>query len=59
MLIRIINIYTKNNSYSVFLFSISDTETFSFQLNNPFRIGHFRVPKTVTFKMRLGVQPFL
>ena len=22
-------------------------------------IGHFRVPKTLTFKMRLGVQPFL
>ena len=23
------------------------------------RIGHFRVPKTLTFKMRLGAQPFL
>ena len=23
------------------------------------RIGHFRVPKTQTFKMRLGAQPFL
>ena len=22
-------------------------------------IGHFRVPKTLTFKMRLGAQPFL
>ena len=22
-------------------------------------IGHFRVPKTFTFKMRLGAQPFL
>ena len=21
-------------------------------------IGHFRVPKTLTFKMRLGAQPF-
>ena len=24
-----------------------------------FAIGHFRVPKTLTFKMRLGAQPFL
>ena len=24
-----------------------------------YRIGHFRVPKTLTFKMRLGAQPFL
>ena len=23
------------------------------------QIGHFRVPKTLTFKMRLGAQPFL
>ena len=23
------------------------------------QIGHFRVPKTLTFKMRLGPQPFL
>ena len=23
------------------------------------KIGHFRVPKTLTFKMRLGAQPFL
>ena len=22
-------------------------------------IGHFRVPKALTFKMRLGAQPFL
>ena len=22
-------------------------------------IGHFQVPKTLTFKMRLGAQPFL
>ena len=32
-----------------------------FLLNMPWRheIGHFRVPKTLTFKMRLGAQPFL
>ena len=24
-----------------------------------YEIGHFRVPKTLTFKMRLGAQPFL
>ena len=24
-----------------------------------YKIGHFRVPKTLTFKMRLGAQPFL
>ena len=27
--------------------------------NNTKIIGHFRVPKTLTFKMRLGAQPFL
>ena len=25
----------------------------------PFQIGHFRVPKTTTFKMRPTAQPFL
>ena len=50
---------SKNNSYNASLFSISDTKTFSIQLNNPFIIDHFRVPKTVTFKVSLGAQPFL
>ena len=28
-------------------------------VENLSKIGHFRVPKTLTFKMRLGAQPFL
>ena len=34
-------------------------ETSYFPFCLPKSIGHFRVPKTLTFKMRLGAQPFL
>ena len=52
-----------------FISSISSSSRFLMYRHWPFRlfdcvaivnsIGHFRVPKTLTFKMRLGAQPFL
>ena len=36
--------------------SVNSTTSYLTSENN---IGHFRVPKPLTFKMRLGAQPFL
>ena len=37
----------------------TDIQTGCLNRNKRRLIGHFRVPKTLTFKMRLGAQPFL
>ena len=42
-----------------FVFVINSELVMQVRRQHPCAIGHFRVPKTLTFKMRLGTQPFL
>ena len=62
MQLKIVNdflteIYIFHVQWTLKLFSFVDINK---QINkDPFMVpGHFRVPKTLTFKMRLGAQPF-
>ena len=41
------------------MFVINSELVMQVRRQHPCAIGHFRVPKTLTFKMRLGTQPFL
>ena len=48
----------KGQRNDVFAMTLSKTLLIT-DLPGTLLIGHFRVPKTVTFKMRLSAQPFL
>ena len=45
--------------YNIIALMHVDVRRANFTTKPRFEIGHFRVPKTLTFKMRLGTQPFL
>ena len=49
-------IITKKNSIQLFLYK---QHILKYHFNVGHEIGYFWVPKTLTFKMRLGAQPFL
>ena len=49
-------IITKKNSIQLFLYK---QHILKYHFNVGHEIGYFWVPKTLTFKMRLGTQPFL